>query len=167
MAIKRRRKDMAVPYPCEWPVVLRDILRKAWDEHYKENKITRKKKKIVFRSKLEATVAKLLPTEVVENYERDKIYYTVDHEYRPDFTVNEKLFIEVKGYFRAADRAKHLHIKKQHPELEVYFIFGDSKNKLNKSSHTTYADWCDKYHFKYTDVKNGIPAEWFTTKETN
>ena len=114
-----------------------------------------------YRSLLEKRVASALPSKVRPNYETHTITYTVDHKYCPDWSINDCKFIEVKGYFRASDRAKHLHIKEQHPEIEVMFIFGDARNKIHKNSKTSYADWCDKYGFRYTDVKQGIPEEWF------
>ena len=116
--------------------------------------------KIRTRSKLEQRVLNLLPPKIAKSYETYKITYLVEHEYNPDWAINDTLFIEVKGYFRASDRAKHLEIKKQYPHIDVVFIFGDSKNKLNKNSKTTYADWCDKHGFRWTDLKKGIPEEW-------
>ena len=110
---------------------------------------------------LEKRVYSVLPSNVKGRYETHKITYVVEHDYKPDWSINDKVFIEVKGYFRAADRAKHLHIKKQHPELTVHFVFGDASNKLHKNSKTTYADWCDKYGFEYTDLKQGLPERWF------
>lgn len=113
------------------------------------------------RSLLEKRVYSVLPEAIRPNYEQHKIKYLVEHEYRPDWSISDTKFIEVKGYFRANDRAKHLFIKKQHPEVTVYFIFGDSRNKLNRKSATTYADWCTKYGFEYCDLKSGIPDKWF------
>ena len=110
---------------------------------------------------MEKKISLELPPDIRKNYETHKITYEVEHVYNPDWTINDTLFIEVKGYFRASDRAKHLHIKEQHPEIEIVFIFGDSNNKIHKNSKTTYADWCEKYGFRYTDLKTGIPKEWF------
>jgi len=120
-----------------------------------------------YRSLLEKRVSLELPSEIKGNYETHKISYLVEHVYTPDWSIDDTKFLEVKGYFRASDRAKHLHIKEQHPEIEVMFIFGDANNKIHKNSKTTYADWCEKYNFRYTDVKKGIPKEWFYTKETD
>lgn len=114
-----------------------------------------------YRSLLEKRVASLLPNDISKNYESHNITYTVDHKYCPDWSITDKRFIECKGYFRASDRAKHLYIAAQHPEIEVLFVFGDSNNKIHKNSKTTYADWCEKYGFRYTDVKKGIPEDWF------
>lgn len=102
-----------------------------------------------------------LPKKIQNNYETHKITYVVEHDYTPDWSITDTSFLEAKGYFRASDRAKHLYIKAQHPEITVRFIFGDSRNKIHKNSKTTYADWCEKYGFEYTDLKTGIPEEWF------
>jgi hypothetical protein len=66
--------------------------------------------------------------------------------------------IETKGYFTAADRAKHLAIKKQMPKIEIRFVFMNAKNKLNKNSSTTYADWCDRHGFKWAE--GSVPDSW-------
>jgi hypothetical protein len=50
-------------------------------------------------------------------------------------------------------------VKKQHPELDIRFVFTSSKNKISKASKTSYADWCDKNGYKYAD--KFIPDEWF------
>lgn len=95
-------------------------------------------------------------------YESDKLKYIVEHTYNPDFTIAPNTYIETKGRFLSADRAKHLHIKEQHPDAKVYFLFGNADNKLTKSSKTSYADWCKKHGFDYADFyKDGIPPEWF------
>jgi len=43
-------------------------------------------------------------------------------------------------------------------ELDIRFVFSNSRNKLNKKSKTTYADWCDKHGFKWADKQ--IPKSW-------
>ena len=113
-----------------------------------------------FKSGLERKAYDQMPKGVT--YEDTKLKYTVEHTYNPDFTIGKNKFIETKGRFLSADRAKHLHIREQHPEVEIYFLFGNADNTLTKSSKTTYAAWCEKYGFKYADFyKDGIPKEWF------
>ena len=58
------------------------------------------------------------------------------------------------------DGDEHLLFKEQNPTIDIRFVFTNSKNKINKKSKTTYADWCDKYGFKYADKV--IPEEWFS-----
>jgi hypothetical protein len=94
-------------------------------------------------------------------YEQHKISYIqpeTKHTYTPDFRLPNGIYIETKGRFVMDDRKKHLLIRQQHPELDIRFIFQNSKNKIRKGSKTTYADWCVKYGFKYADKI--IPTEW-------
>ena len=121
---------------------------------------TRKRKDPTFKSGLERKAWEAMPSKV--EYETDKLKYWVEHTYNPDFTIAPNTYIETKGRFLSADRAKHLYIKEQHPEVKVYFLFGNASNTLTKSSKTTYAAWCEKYGFEYADFyKDGIPEEWF------
>lgn len=89
------------------------------------------------------------------------------HTYTPDFPLSDTTFIEVKGYWKAADRAKHLAVREQHPDKTIYFLFGNSKNKLNRNSTTTYGDWCIKHGFEFADIKDGIPKHWIKDKKNN
>ena len=42
--------------------------------------------------------------------------------YTPDFVLPNGIIIESKGRFVAADRRKHVEIKKQHPKLDLSLI---------------------------------------------
>ena len=78
-----------------------------------------------YRSGLEDIVATYLKEHKVKFlYEKIKIEWE-DLSYRtytPDFVLNNGIIIETKGRFLAADRRKHIAIKKQHPELDIRFI---------------------------------------------
>ena len=67
-----------------------------------------------------------------------------------------------KGLFTAADRRKHLAIQKQHPKLDIRFIFENSRRRLRKGSKTLYSDWCEKHGFLY-DTRV-IPEAWVKEK---
>ena len=98
-------------------------------------------------------------------YEELVVRYTSppkNHRYTPDFLLHNGIIVETKGRFLPADRNKHVLIKKQHPELDIRFVFNNSKAKINKRSKTTYADWCEKHGFLYAD--KDIPDEWLTEK---
>lgn len=119
-----------------------------------------------YRSGLEVGLAEAL-THIGINgeYEQHKIKYTkpaTNHTYTPDFRLPNGIFIETKGRFVAEDRKKHILIKDQHPELDIRFVFQNSKNKIRKGSNTTYADWCEKYGFKYADKT--IPETWLNSQ---
>jgi len=115
-----------------------------------------------YRSGLEDTVAEQLDMMRVKyTYEELKISYTVPeskHTYTPDFVLSNGIIVETKGRFVTADRKKHLLVKRQHPELDIRFVFSNPRCKISKLSKTTYADWCDKYGFKY--AAKMIPQEW-------
>ena len=115
-----------------------------------------------YRSGLEEVVDNTLKQRNIDGeYEKHKIKYTIpatDHTYTPDFRLPNGIFVETKGRFVIEDRKKHMLIKKQHPKLDIRFVFQNSKNKIRKGSPTTYADWCIKHGFIYADKT--IPQEW-------
>lgn len=85
--------------------------------------------------------------------------------YTPDFVLNNGIIVETKGRFMAADRRKHIAIKKQHPKLDIRFVFTNSKCKLSKGAKSSYADWCIKNGFRYYD--RIIPEDWLKEKGKN
>lgn len=115
-----------------------------------------------FRSGLEDTIAaKLKADGVPYKYEELVINYIKPArkaKYTPDFVLDNGIIVESKGRFLVADRQKHLFVKEQHPELDIRFVFSNSKQRISKTSTTTYADWCVRYGFKYADKM--IPKEW-------
>lgn len=120
-----------------------------------------------YRSGLEESVDSLLKQSGIDGqYEQHKVLYTVPisyHEYTPDFRLPNGIFVETKGRFVLEDRKKHVLIKQQHPELDIRFVFQNSKNKIRKGSPTTYADWCKKHGFLYADKT--IPQEWLNERK--
>ena len=115
-----------------------------------------------YRSGLEEKIqTQLAEAKIKAQYEPGRIPYTVAPKtYTPDFVLPNGIVIETKGYFLSADRTKHLVIKAQHPNIDLRFIFQNPNQKLNKTSHTTYADWCKKHGFAYASKR--IPTEWLT-----
>lgn len=134
----------------------------------------RRHNKWTYRSGLEGRVgAHLRSLSTNFGHEVDKIKYTVPesgHVYTPDFTVKtskgKTIYIETKGIWDYDDRYKHLLIKQQHPELDIRFVFSNSKAKIRKGSKTTYADICNglgRAPFKdvtWQFADKLIPAEW-------
>jgi hypothetical protein len=114
-----------------------------------------------YRSGLEDKVSKQLKESgVTFEYETLKIVYEVNEtrKYTPDFIFPNGMIVETKGRFVSADRKKHLLIQKQHPHLDIRFVFSNSKAKLNKGAKSTYGQWCDKHGFLYADKE--IPEDW-------
>lgn len=79
--------------------------------------------------------------------------------YTPDVVLPNGKVIEIKGFFDEEDRAKHLLIKKQYPELNIHFVFQNAKTRLSRKSKQTYAGWCNKHGFVYAE--GDIPSSWF------
>jgi len=118
-----------------------------------------------YRSKYEQEVcSKLRKDKVKFDYESINLYYEVTEQrrYLPDIVLPNGIVIELKGRFTAKDRKKMLLVIEQHPHLDIRMVFMRPKNKLNKHSNTTYAQWCDKNNVKWADKY--IPIEWI--KET-
>ena len=115
-----------------------------------------------FRSGLEMEIDNALKEHGIDGeYEQHIIEYVkpeTKHKYHPDFKLPNGIFVETKGRFLTDDRKKHVLIKAQHPELDIRFLFQNSKTKISKASKTTYADWCIKHGFQFADKT--IPTEW-------
>ena len=121
-----------------------------------------------YRSGLEHKVSQYLDNLYIKyKYEAIKIEWEdlAYRTYTPDFVLSNNIIIETKGMFTAADRRKHLCIKKQHPELDIRFVFENSKRKLRKGAKSTYGQWCTKYDFLYFD--RVIPEDWLKENKRN
>ena len=84
-----------------------------------------------YRSGLEHKLSIYLDEHKVKyDYENIKIEWEdlAYRTYTPDFVLNNGIIIETKGRFMAADRRKHIAIKKQHPKLDIRFVFTNSKS---------------------------------------
>ena len=125
-------------------------------------------RKYGYRSGLEHKVAlNLKAQKIVYLYEAIKIEWEdlAYRTYTPDFVLPNGLIIETKGMFTAADRRKHIAIKKQHPKLDIRFVFENSRRKLRKGAKSSYAEWCIRYGFLYYD--RIIPEDWLKEKGRN
>tara|TARA_R110000824_G_scaffold3710_3_gene17644 strand:+ start:942 stop:1364 length:423 start_codon:yes stop_codon:yes gene_type:complete len=120
-----------------------------------------------YRSGLEErNVEHLKKHDVKYTYETTKIKWVdpaKNRTYTPDFILENGIIIETKGWFLPEDRRKHIQVKKQHPDLDIRFVFEDSRGKINRGSKTTYGAWCDRNGFTYADKY--IPIEWTEEEE--
>lgn len=124
-----------------------------------------KKKKVnpKFRSGFEKEIADQLRKRKIDfDYESDNISYVIEHKYKTDFKVIKKdgtpMMIESKGYMDSESRRKYVAVKKCNPNLDLRFIFQNSKNKIRKGSKTSYGDWATKQGFKWSEKT--IPLSW-------
>jgi hypothetical protein len=116
-----------------------------------------------YRSGLEERVgAQIHQAGIKARYEELKLAYDKPrklHTYTPDFALPNGILIETKGRFVTADRQKHRLIREQYPDLDIRFVFSNSRAKIGKQSETTYALWCERLGILYAD--KDIPQEWF------
>ena len=101
-------------------------------------------RKYGYRSGLEVKISDYLKELKVDfGYECVKIEWEdlAYRTYTPDFVLPNGIIIETKGMFTAADRRKHLAIKRQHPNLDIRFVFENSRRKLRKGAKSTYGEW--------------------------
>ena len=121
-----------------------------------------------YRSQFELSLARSLTEKNGPfEYEQQKLTYIPDPKtYTPDFYLPEtEIYVEAKGELTKADRVKMILIKKQHPELDIRFVFMNARNKIYRGSKTTYADWCTRHKFQWAE-KN-IPSEWSRKADKN
>ena len=130
--------------------------------------VSKQAKKYGYRSGLEYKLSLYLKKKKCEySYESIKIEWEdlAYRTYTPDFILNNGIIIETKGRFLAIDRRKHLAIQKQHPNLDIRFVFTNSRARLSKGAKSTYAQWCIKHGFRYYD--RIIPEDWLKEKGQN
>lgn len=115
-----------------------------------------------FRSGLEEKIADTLTRKGIPfRYEEVVIKYlrpAREAKYTPDFVLPNGIIVETKGRFLTEDRQKHLLVKQQHPELDIRFVFSNSRARISKQSTTTYGQWCEKNGFPHADKE--IPEAW-------
>ena len=127
--------------------------------------LVRKHNRRNYRSGLEHEAATFLETrQKIVSYEKLKIEWE-DLKYRtytPDFELDNGIIIETKGLFSSGDRRKHVEIQKQHPKLDIRFVFSNANSKLYKGAKSRYCDWCEKNGFKW--AHRVIPEGWLLEK---
>ena len=113
-----------------------------------------------FRSKLEKNIGDLLGQLGVSfQYESEKLSYTIEHNYTPDFVLPNYTYLEAKGYWAPEDRRKILAVKKSNPEVDIRMVFQSPYNTISKKSKTTYAKWCERHDIPWSSYQE-IPIEW-------
>ncbi len=122
-----------------------------------------------YRNKFEEKTGKVLYDLGIDfGYESEKLPYTVEGQYIPDFIVSKadgtKLYIETKGNGRSFDHAtrrKMIAVKKQNPELDIRIVFysdGKIGPKRKDGTHLKQSDWATKHGFEY--AIRDIPESW-------
>lgn len=100
----------------------------------------------------------------------DKISYTVEHTYTPDFVRElngNKILLEAKGRFwDSAEYSKYVWIAKTLPEnTELVFLFANPQAPMPQAkrrkdgTRRSHAEWAEANNFKWYDETN-LPADW-------
>lgn len=116
------------------------------------------------RSGLEAKVMSNLDKRGVSYvYEPCTLPYVVERGYVPDLLIGD-IYVEVKGYFRQDAQRKMRSVKKQHPDLDIRFLFQKASStvqgakKRKDGTKMTCKEWAVKYGFEWAEGE--IPEEW-------
>jgi hypothetical protein len=92
-------------------------------------------------------------------YEPIRLTYTAKPKsYVPDVVLANGIVLEIKGWFRAADRAKMLLVKAAYPLLDLRMVLASPQQKLTPKSKTTQAMWCEQHGFPWADSR--VPESW-------
>jgi len=118
------------------------------------------------RSKFEAQIVAQLEAAGVEfEYEQRPLEFTPPAKARRktfDFWITTRtdklIVVEAKGWWVPEDRIAELECIKQHPEIDIRYVFQRSKTPIRKGSKTTYANVCEKVGVLFAD--GVIPREW-------
>lgn len=131
----------------------------------------------LYKSDLEDDIAaQLVEAGIPIEYESQRIPYEVparEAVYVTDFGLPGEIIIEGKGRFghrgnqkaSTAERQKFILVKKQHPDLDIRFVFSNPNLPIYKGSKTTYAKWADTHGFPWAAKR--IPDEWIEEAKRN
>jgi hypothetical protein len=115
-----------------------------------------------YRSGLEEKLAQqLTKAGITFRFEEFKLAFTEPAKartYTPDFALPNGIVIESKGLFTTEDRQKMRIIRETYPDLDIRFVFSNARQRISKTSKTTYAMWAEKYGYPWAHKE--IPPDW-------
>ena len=119
-----------------------------------------------FRSKFEQRLAVAMKRAgVIFTYESMRIKYVKNHHYTPDFVLDNGVILEAKGRFMSSDRAKHLLVKAQHPDLDIRFVFMRASNTLTSGARQPMGIGVTR--MVSLGVRSPFPVRGLTNKNEN
>lgn len=115
---------------------------------------------MAYKSGFERTLAANLSGRRIKfRYESKQVPYVLERTYNPDFEmVDYGFFIEAKGLLDRDSKAKMVAVKRQHPDLDIRFVFMNADKKI-PGSKQTHGEWATKNGFVWANGE--IPEEWF------
>lgn len=129
-------------------------------------------KQVTVRSKLETQFVDILKDfDIPWEYEGTKLNYYIPeskHTYLIDFSIQNKLHLELKGYLSDhAERTKYILVKEQHPDLDIRFVFANC-HKPCGGMKMTHGEWATKHGFKYCSIRDyETIKEWINENISN
>lgn len=114
---------------------------------------------MAYKSGFERSIAANLASRKVKfGYETVQLNYRLDRTYNPDFILENGVIVEAKGLLDRDSKSKMIAVKKQHPDMDIRFLFmmGDKKVPGSKQTH---GQWATKNGFKWAEGIS-IPQEW-------
>lgn len=114
---------------------------------------------MTYKSGFERSIVANLAMRGVEfTYEELRLPYTLEGEYRPDFVIKSSgIIVEAKGFLDKDSKRKMLAVKKQHPDLDIRFLFQSAGKKM-QGSKKTHGEWATRNGFKWAEGE--IPDDW-------
>jgi len=112
----------------------------------------------------EATSKQIIDAGLPLLFETDKIEFvwpSRNAKYTPDFKLPKPggfYYVETKGFWGVSDRSKACLLYKQHPDMDLRYVFQNWNTKIYKGSPTTYKMFAEKQGF--TLANKEIPQEW-------
>lgn len=103
-------------------------------------------------------VANLNMRKVKFEYETLQVPYRLDGTYNPDFIFPNGVIVEAKGLLDRDSKRKMMAVKKQHPELDIRFLFMEGGKKV-PGSKQTHGQWATKNGFPWAEGIE-VPEEW-------
>lgn len=111
-----------------------------------------------FRSIFERNLNDNLKSRGVKfTYETLELPYTLHCIYHPDFILSNGIIIEAKGRLLPTEKRKMITVKKQHPNLDIRFVFMYPDRKITGTKQT-HTEWATKNGFKSAGER--VPQEW-------
>lgn len=95
-------------------------------------------------------------------YEAEKLKYTIEARYIPDFKIVTDtgiVYVETKGYFDVDAVKKMMHVKRCNPTIDIRMWFMKD-GKVPGRKKMKYSDWCTKYGYPY-HIGEEFPEHWF------
>ena len=105
-------------------------------------------------------------------YESEKLMWSPPlRPYTPDFILPKKsggkMHIEKKSYLRPQDITKMRYVRKQHPEVDIRFVFSRASKPLGRvradGTRGTHGDWATKNGYQWCD--GFLPQAWINEVE--